>query len=226
MTISTRDLSKLPGVDALQRLMQSMAVLDAILSPEWEYRYYSFNAKWAKGEQMGSMRDGQGDDLHALFNKHGCFLKGFAHECPMTPYARRPKSVWPGVLDDVPKVFARGLQQPAFTMEDTTFCIWRQYTDDRWHCGEIDFPGGDDPDGSAGLLSPFEGKPRTFLAWASDYYELDDSDRKLTLAAVRHVYAHKPLTETFVARINPDVTLAGLKADLAEIGYPNPAAEE
>lgn len=225
MTISTRDLTKLPDIDALKRLMQSVAVLDAVLSPEWEYRYYSFNAKWARGEQMGSMRDGQGDDLFSLFNRHGCFLKGFAHECPMTPYARRPKRVWPGVLDGVPKVFGRALKEPAFSMDDTTFCAWRQYTDDRWHRGEIDYPSDADPDGSAGLLAVFDGKPKTYFAWASDYYELDDSDSKLTLADVRHVYSHKPLTEKLVAKINPDLTLADLKADLAEIGYPNPPVE-
>jgi hypothetical protein len=87
--ISTRDLSGLPDIDALKRLMQSMAMLDAIMCPEWQYRLYSFNSKWAKGEQMGSMRDGQGDDLFALFTKDGCFLKGFAHEAPMTPVSRR-----------------------------------------------------------------------------------------------------------------------------------------
>ncbi len=42
--ISTRDLSQLPDVDPLRRLMQSLAMLDAILSPDWELRYYSFNA--------------------------------------------------------------------------------------------------------------------------------------------------------------------------------------
>lgn len=42
--ISSRDLSGLPDVPALRRLMQSLAMLDAILSPEWEYRYFSFNS--------------------------------------------------------------------------------------------------------------------------------------------------------------------------------------
>jgi hypothetical protein len=62
--ISTRDLSLLPDVESLRRLWQSMAMLDAILSPDWEYRYYSFNAAWGAGEEMGSMRDGCGDSLH------------------------------------------------------------------------------------------------------------------------------------------------------------------
>lgn len=78
--ISTRDLSLLPDVDGLRRTWQSMAMLDAILCPEWQFRYYSFNAAWAVGEQMGSMRDGSGDDLFAHFGPVGCWLKGFAHE--------------------------------------------------------------------------------------------------------------------------------------------------
>lgn len=80
MGISTRNLESLPDVVQLRRLLQSMAMLDAILMPEWQYRYYSFNAQWRQGEMMGSMRNGSGDELFALFNIHGAFLKGFAHE--------------------------------------------------------------------------------------------------------------------------------------------------
>ncbi len=226
--ISTRDLSGLPDVDGLKRLLQSMAMLDAILSPEWQYRYYSFNSKWSRGEQMGSMRDGCGDDFFALFNKHGCFLKGFDHEAMMSPYGQKPKRVWPGVLDAVPEEFADELKQPAFSMEDTTFCIWRRYSDSGWQRGIIDFPTErPDPDGSQSLLSPLDGKPETYLAWATDYYELDeDDDRSLTLDAVQHVYAHRPLTAALVKSINGEVTLKELAGDITEIGYPRRAGKK
>ena len=220
--ISTRDLSGLPIIDTLKRLMQSVALLDAVLCPEWEYRLHSFNIKWAKSEQMGSMRDGQGDDLFALFDKHGCFLKGFAHEAEMTPYKRDPKCVWPGVLDDVPDEFDRGLNETAFSMADTTFCIWRKYGDDHWHRGNIKFPARQkDPDGSAVLLAVYDGNPETYQALATDHYlEGDKEGRNLTLDHVRHVYAHKPLTTNMVKEINPTLTLAKLAADITEIGYP------
>jgi hypothetical protein len=220
LPISTRDLSGLPDVDGLKRLLQSMAMLDAILSPEWEYRYYSFNAKWSRGEQMGSMRDGCGNDFFALFNQHGCFLKGFHHVAWMTPYRADPKAVWPGVLDGVPKEFDRGLNQPAFSMEDTTFCIWRRYRDKKWHRGDITFPKAKDPDGSRGLLSALDGNPRTYLKWAHDYFDLADAEGRLYIEHVRHVYDHKPLTAALVEEINPDLTLADLAKDIAEIGYP------
>jgi len=88
MPISTRNLELLPDVDGLRALLQSLAMLDAILSPEWEYRYYSFNSRWSEGEQMGSMRDGCGNEFFALFNEAGCFFKGFDHEATISPYRR------------------------------------------------------------------------------------------------------------------------------------------
>jgi hypothetical protein len=82
--ISTRDLSLLPDVDGLRRAFQSIAMLDAILCPERYLRYYSFEAGWAVGEQLGSMNNGSGDELFAHFGPSGCWIKGFAHEAPMT----------------------------------------------------------------------------------------------------------------------------------------------
>ena len=213
--ISTRDLSLLPDVDGLRRVLQSMAMLDAILQPEWEYRYYSFNSAWSAGEQMGSMRDGSGDEFVAHFGPAGCWLKGFAHEYPMTSYREQPPRPWPGVLDGVPAEFADCLREPAFGIEMVTFCVWRRYADSRWQVGPIAFPPDHpDPDGSESLLSDLDGRPESYRAWAADYY-----DREVELAAVEHVYRHRPLTPEVVARLNPEVSLDELAADIGEIGY-------
>jgi hypothetical protein len=215
--ISTRDLSLLPDVRGLRALLQALATLDAILCPEWQDRYYSFNSAWAAGEQMGSMRNGSGDDFFAHFSAAGCWLKGFAHESPMSPYARRPKRIWPGVLEGVPTEFAACLREPAFTVEDVTFCIWRRVGDDRWGKGPVTFPPDvNDPDGSEDLLSPLDGRPESYRAFASDYYERD-----VDLASVEHVYRHRPLTADVVAALNPDLGPGDLASDLNEIGYPS-----
>ena len=63
--------------------MQSLAMLDAILSPEWEYRHFSFNSRWAPFEQMGSMRNGQGDHYFALFSAVGCWPPDNHHDPPI-----------------------------------------------------------------------------------------------------------------------------------------------
>ena len=212
--ISTRDLSLLPDVDGLRRLLQSLAMLDAILCPEWEYRYYSFNSEWAPGEQMGSMRNGCGDDFFALFNEAGCFLKGFDHEAEMSPYASDPPKVWDGVLDGVPVEFASGLTEPAFKMGDTTFCIWRRNEDPAWQRGPVRFPRGSDPDGSEYLLSSLDGRPESYQEWAEGYYE-----QPVEARAVSRIYSHEPLTQVLVSQLNPALEMAALLEDIREIGW-------
>jgi hypothetical protein len=213
--ISTLSLAKLPGVEELRRLLQSLAMLDAILSPEWEYRYYSFNASWNAGEAMASMRNGQGDGYFAVFTAAGAILKGFDHEAPMAPHRKAPPRVWPGVLDDVPAAFAGFLGEPAFSLEDTTFCIWRQYADTAWRRGAIAYPPGEDPNGSAALLSVLDGNPATYATWAADYYEWP-----VSAEAVARIYRHELLTAAIVTALNADLSLADLDEDLEEIDYP------
>ena len=60
--VTKKILKMLPEIDSLKRLSQSLAMLDAILEPDWELRYYSFNSHWGEGEMMASMRDGSGDE--------------------------------------------------------------------------------------------------------------------------------------------------------------------
>ena len=213
--ISTRDLSRLPGPEALRRAMQSMAMLDAILWPDWQGRYYSFNSQWSAGEQMGSMRDGCGDDLHAHFGPAGCWIKGFAHEALMSPFRETPPKVWPGVYDTVPAEFAGCLKQAAFDIEAVTFCIWHRYGDTKWQVGTISYQNGSpDPDGSVALLSRFNGLPTTYREWAEDYYECD-----VDIEAVSSVFRHERLTSKLVRRLKSTATLRDLTQDRREIGY-------
>src|SRR5262249_28417904 len=158
-------------------------------------------------------RNGSGDDFFAHFSSSGCWLKGFAHESVMSPYAHEPKRAWPGILDTVPVEFAACLREPAFSVEDVTFCIWRPNADSRCAMGRITFPPDvEDPDGSEFLLSDLDGRPETYQAYAGEYFETE-----VDVASVAHVYQHLPLTEKIVASLNPEVSLAELAADLNEI---------
>ena len=65
--ISSRHLLAIPGIDDLRRITQSIALLDAIIRPDWEFRYYSFNSKWSDKEMMASMRDGGGTTTSYYF---------------------------------------------------------------------------------------------------------------------------------------------------------------
>ena len=213
--ISTRNLTGLPTIETLKKLTQSLAMLDAILMREWDYRYYSFNSKWAENEQMASMRNGEGDGWYCGFGPPGVFLKGFDHESPMSPWGKEISKVWPGVLDSVPALFKSFVTEPAFSMEDTTFCIWRAMQDSQWSTGDISFPAADDPDGSGWMLSILDNAPGTYKAWAEGYYECP-----VSLPAVQQIYEHVPLTPQLVQELNATVEFGILLADAAEIGYP------
>ncbi|MBC7922656.1 MAG: hypothetical protein H7Z75_16365 [Ferruginibacter sp.] len=78
--ISTRDLSLLPEMSQLKLLAQSVAMLDAIIEPDWALRYRSFGAHWGTDEVMASVRNGSGDGYFILFNPGGAILKGVPHE--------------------------------------------------------------------------------------------------------------------------------------------------
>ena len=80
--ISIRNLNELANIAAVKRLMQALPMLDAILSPEWDTRYYSFNARWGDEAMMASMRNGQGDQWFAVFSPAGAALHGLALEAP------------------------------------------------------------------------------------------------------------------------------------------------
>ncbi len=217
--ISTRDLSSLPDVSRLMAAFQSMALLDAIIEPEWWLRYYSFEAGASpdRSVSIGSMQNGSGDDLHAIFGRPGCLIRGFAHEYPMSPYANDPPRVFPGVLDEVPGEFAdcRAALAPDW-WERVTFCVWRGHSDSQWHRGNIHFVDHPDPDGSEFLLSAYDGRPETYHAWAEDYYQ----PRTFSLAAVRHVFEHRPLTEEVVRTLNLERSLAELAEEIRLAGYP------
>ena len=212
--ISTRSLHELPDVDELKRISQSLAMLDAIMMPDWAYRYYSFDAKWSDDEMLASMWNGSGDSYFILFNSAGAIIKGYAHESAMAGYAADTGQIWAGVLDQVPPEFESVLTDPAMVPEETSFCLWRKRGDSRWQTGTIEFPDEEDPDGSAALLSILDGKPETYASWASEYYE-----RTVPVEAVREVYAQAPLTQKLVSRLNPDRLLEDLEDDLEEIGY-------
>jgi hypothetical protein len=213
--ISTRHLDLLPTAKELLPLCQSIAMLDAVLEPEWQYRYYSFNSRWNDNAMMASMRDGEGSSYFILFDAVGTVIKGYVPKIQMSSYVVESGRPWPGVLEGVPREFEGFLSEPAFLLQETTFCIWRKVSDTSWTIGKIAFPPGNDPDGSEQLLSILDGNPKTYQAWSEAYYE-----RIVPLDPVAEIYQHKPLTAALVEALNPNITLDELKQDIEEIGYP------
>jgi len=102
MRVTVHDIARqLPDTAALRAHCQSLAMLEAILSPEWEDRYHSFASDWSETEEMASMSNGAGDEYSIVFSPAGAYIRGFAHESAMSPYVK--DGPWPGVIDEVPE---------------------------------------------------------------------------------------------------------------------------
>lgn len=81
---------RLPGIAELREHCRALA----IISPDWESRYSSFNSAWAPRQRMASMRDGPGNDWSIVFCAEGAYVRGFDHESPMSPYASDNDGPW------------------------------------------------------------------------------------------------------------------------------------
>ena len=195
----------LPSIPETRRIAQSLAMLDAILCPDWDFRYYSFNCRWGAGEEMASMRDGSGDEWFLLFDAHGAALKGFAHELGGGDQMARE------ILRQVPPEFGSFLTEPAFSMQNATFCYWRRASDDRW----TKVGGGPAEDGSADLLSLLVLGPDGYRQWAEEYFETP-----VDAGAVASIFAHAPLTEAIVRALDPEGEWDHAREEADEIGYP------
>lgn len=197
----------LPSIPTLRRTAQSLAMLDAILCPEWEDRYYSFNAAWGTKEQMASMRNGCGDDWFLLFDPAGAALKGYAHELEMDEaYAAKIQS-------EVPPEFASFLNEPSFCMTHATFCYWRRNNDLEW--SQVN--SGISDTIAEEMLDLLISGPSAYQEWIQEYLEKD-----ISLDGIVAIFNHSPLHEDLVKSLNPEADMGAVLKEAAEIGYPKP----
>ena len=171
------------------------------------------------------MSNGGGDEWSIVFGCDGAFIRVFDHESAMSPYRDPDRELWPGLLNGAPAEFRPQFEERAFSDEQghflATAALWRLSADERWHAGEgIAFPPSrgpydTDPDGTALLAILLDDIVDRYIEFAGDYYEMD-VDR----ATVEHIVGQLPLTDAVVQALNPGITVAELRDDLAAIGHP------
>ncbi|MBC6609705.1 hypothetical protein H8B15_02145 [Hymenobacter sp. BT507] len=206
--LSTQNPTALPAADALRRLCQSLAALDAVNSPEPEYRYYTYNPAWDDSEELFEMADGEGDQMLVLFRPEGCVINGFLAEYDQPDKAQ--------ITRGLPDAFEEFMFGEPVNSIGTTFCLW--YTPAHgWQTGVVE----DEDDGSDELLFIFDQQPDTYTDWATEYY-LDETDRQpIDPDAVAVVYRHEPLTKATALAINSELEdWPQLETDLQSIGFP------
>ncbi|MFI5841489.1 hypothetical protein ACIA8K_17465 [Catenuloplanes sp. NPDC051500] len=210
---------ELPDIPELQDRCRALAMLEAIVGYGSAYPTYVYDAAWAPGVELASMRNGGGDEWDIAFTADGAWIRGFDHESPMSPYGNEDLALWPGLVESVPGVFAALVAEPAFQAEDclaATLCVWRRIGDDGWRTGDVSYPEhhAGDPDGAGWMFQTLL-RPSGYREWAEDMWEVTlDGD------AVDAVLALRPLTPELLRGLHPEATVGGLVTVAGHIGYP------
>jgi hypothetical protein len=206
--ISTKNYSLLPGRQSLEAICKAISVLDAIISPEWQYRYYSFNSKWDTTEQCLQMRNGSGNEMYILFCEGGCAINGFAHEHEQQDKAKLTKNL-PAIFNDF--IFGEPVKSIG-----TTFCLWTTELNN-WQVGQIE----NFKDNSEEMLHIFDGQPQTYINWAAGYFEDSYKESGIPLSTVSKIYNGQTLTKEMVLSIVDELEdWEQLEKDLVAINYP------
>ena len=207
-------MTSLPKPYDLVRRAKALAALDLILSPDWEYRHYSFNSVWSSSEQMASMRDGCGDEWWIIFSACGwAALKGLAHESQAWSKGGRALSM--AIQKSFPAELYEFINEPAFCWPTTSFGYFYLPANGSWLRANDFTPFSLIEAGDEYLLRHLTGSPSDYVLFADEYYETS-----VPLSLVKDVFCGKPITNEIVSGLNPEITLDDIAKELSsEIGY-------
>jgi hypothetical protein len=202
----------LPDLATIKRRARALAMIEAIVCPEWANRYYSYNSKWGQDLEMSSMRNGSGDDWFLLFGPFGAGIKGLAHESPIAG----DSALLLAARTSIPENFRSFLTEPAFNWDWMSFCYWLGKNDNSWtRAVHPDPEKAEVDDGSDEFLALLHQPARAYVEFTEWYYELSIPE-----ASVEEIYRCTPLTNSLVQSINPELSLSSVASDALEIGYP------
>jgi hypothetical protein len=201
-----------PDPRTLGNRAMALAMLDALICPEFQYRYFTFDAAWGDDEQFGAMRNGDGDHWFLHLSDGGAALKGYVQElehCDTRALARE-------IQRKVPADFNAFLHEPSFAMDAVSYFYWRRSGDAAWTKVEHPEPGLKHcADGSADYLSILLAPADCYYDYATDYFECEPP-----IASIEHIYSMAPLTAAIVKSLNPQLSMAEAQTSAAAIGYP------
>jgi len=199
------NLFKLKNIDLLSNInmkqrLKSLAMIDAILCPEWEYRYFSFNCSWDNNEEMASMRDGEGNEYFILFKNGNIIGKVFEKSSPLTEIERNE------LFQKIPKILNFFLEEKAFSLQDTTLIFWKIKEDK-----ELVYLPLNKELSYLGFLYT----PEVYINWAKKYYEINFDEK-----TIEELFNYMPLTEERIKKLNKTLTFSDLEEDIQKISYP------
>ncbi len=198
MNNSILNINDLPSIDEVKKVSQALALVDAIIMPEWEYRFFSFNGNWDgnSGEMMASMRDGSGIEYFIHFTKNGVAGK-VLYDKQLSDASK--------FLLCVPESFSTFKNEPAFGLDKATFFFWREKDNSTWESSPNNlacYP----------LLDFLAGGFENYLDWAENYYE-----KNIDHDVLKNVFTSLTINTSQLSILNPTLSLKELHDDINEI---------
>jgi hypothetical protein len=193
-----KNINDLPSIEKVRKTAQGLALLDAVIMPQWEYRYFSFNCNWdGKGEEMmASMKNGEGAEYFIHFTCEGAVGKVLDENPLLNPQEH---------LDDVPEKFRAFKDEPAFSNNNASLFFWREANQSSWQASPDKlkrFP----------LLGFLQEGALTYKEFAENYYE-----KKIDINIIEKVLESLTVTTEQLAVLNSEVGFDDLDDDFQEI---------
>lgn len=192
------NINELPSIYEVKKILQGLALLDAILMPEWEYRFFSYNCNWDEqgNEEMASMRDGEGNEYFIYFSHLGVAGKVLFENNIQNPIES---------LDKIPNVFENFKNEKAFNLDNATFFFWKTYNDEKWFSSPNNLK-------DYSLLSFINNSYKGYQEWAENYYE-----REIESQTLHEVFSSLDINSKQLAILNSELILEDLEEDRYEI---------
>lgn len=184
-------------IEQLRKKMKSLALLDAIIEQEWEYRYFSYNSNWSDSEEMGSLRDGSGGEWFLWISGALAGYKCLSPEDGLMSELQEVK-------ESASTTYESFITEPAFSMDQAT-CIW-YLEDSQW------VKYGKSVNWLIDLNTVSNWSANDYQAWAMEYYEVD-----IDLGSIEKIFDGQ-FSEELAKKLNPDIDMLVLLSELPEIG--------
>jgi len=187
------------NIQQLKDKLKSIALLEAIISPEWEYRYFSYDSNWSEDEEMASMRDGEGNTWFSVFKKDIIFYKCISKDDGLIKNHKDIKQM-------IPEKFNSFINEEAFhTNIATKISI---FDNNKW----LEF-GISNVNHIIDLKTIQHWKAIDYKDWADKYYEKD-----LDLTSIQNIFTHS-IDEHIVKSLNNELCFNDIEHEIEEIGY-------
>lgn len=184
-------------IEQLCKKIKVLALLDAIIEQEWEYRYFSYNSRWSDIEEMGSFRDGCGGEWFLWVSGNLAGYKCLSPEDGLMFDLQETKN-------KASNAYRSFITEPAFSMDQAT-CIW-YLKNSKW------LKYGKSVKQLIDLEVISSWKAGDYHAWAAEYYE-----REINLSAVEKIF-NGQFSEEIAKTLNQEIEINVLMKELPEIG--------